>query len=126
MVTLEDRAEHFYIILMGEVGVFVPRQQHHINGEMDVVKRMCDRLEKKELDEAEIIEYVQSPYCREERAKKEFLCKIRAVREGMKVLFHEFYVNEVLGGVADRVKNQADLFNTVASYYWRKVSSCIR
>lgn len=121
-VTIEDRAEHFYIILTGEVGVFVPRQQHHINGEMDAVKRMCERLDKKDLWHEEISEYLESPYCREEKSKKEFLSRIYSVREGIKVVFHDFYVNEILGGVAERVRNQSDLFNSVRFADRRKAS----
>ena len=74
---------------------------------------MCENLEKKELNDFEIQEYIESYKCREDKTKKQFLQKISYVREGSKVVFHEYYVNELLGGVADRVKNQADLFNSV-------------
>lgn len=81
---------------------------------------MCERLEKKDISEEEIEEYLKSPQCREEKSKREFLFRIKEVREGIKITYHEFYVNEILGGVADRVKNQADLFNSVEKVYERK------
>ncbi len=100
----------------------MPRQQHHINGEMDAVKRMCDFLERKEFGLGEIYEYLDSPYCKEDKAKREFLRKITEVRDGMKIVFDDYYLNEVLGGVADHNKNTADLFNSVGDFQSRKDS----
>lgn len=95
------------------MGVFTPRQTLHINTEIDAVKRMCDRLEKRDLSETDITEYLKSSKCREEKSRKEFLRKLIGVEDGEKVTFSEFYLNEKLGGIADMVVNQKILFNGV-------------
>lgn len=93
--------------------MYVPRQLHHINAEMEAVKRASDFLEMKDFGVCEILEYLNSSKCREQKSSSEFLRKIKEVKQGTKVVLDDHYVNEQLGGVADLVKNRTDLFNSV-------------
>ena len=94
---IDDLAKDFYIILMGEVGVFVPRSAHHVIGEINAVDRMLSRIDKKDAYKEDIENYLKD--CKEEKDKKDFLAKIVRVYEGNNIELSSFYLQEKLGGL---------------------------
>ena len=107
------------------MGVFVPRPLHLINGEIDVVRRMTERLDKKDLTEDEIKKYIQSDKCREDKHRREFLSKIYHVYEGNKVIFNKFYLNEKLGGISLEKLQNENFFNMVELIHQARFSDVL-
>lgn len=104
-------AKDFYIILNGEVGVFVPRTTHQVIAEMNTVERMMRMLDKTEAN-AEIINSYINSY-KEDKDKKEFLSKILHVYDGNKIVLSEAYLNERLGGLPYQKMQNEIFFNPV-------------
>lgn len=110
----DESANDFYIILKGEIGVFVPRPTPHVVGEMNAVERMCRRLDKYELEKEDIEEYIR--VMPEDKEKKQFLSKIERVSKGNKIELEYNYVAEKLGGIPFEKMASENFFNNVRYY----------
>ncbi len=104
-------AKDFYIILNGEVGVFVPRIPHQVIAEMNTVERMMRMLDKTEANSEQIKRYVEA--YREDKDKKDFLSKVLHVYDGNKIIMTDAYLTEKLGGLPYQTMQSEIFFNPV-------------
>lgn len=110
-LSADDMPREFYVILAGEVGVFVPRPQSHIVAEMSAVERMCRRLDQTELDADDIQKYLKT--FKEEKDRKEFLTKVVRVWEGKSVQLNKEHIQEKLGNLPNSRQGIYNFYNEV-------------
>lgn len=93
------------MILSGEIGVFVPRNEQQLFGEISAVERICRRMERYELDKKDIEWYLS--HFKDDQ--KEFFMRVDSISEGCRVVMNKFYLSERLGGL-DYESMPPDLF----------------
>lgn len=102
-------ATEFYIILSGQVGVFVPRVPMNILQEISTVDTMVARLGEQNLNQEQIEKYIEDTNL--DPSRRKFLTHLRSVEKGKIVRFKQEYLNEMLGGISASIFADENIFD---------------
>jgi CRP-like cAMP-binding protein len=103
-----DEPKDFFIVLKGEVGVFIPRTYTDQKREAVFLDKLITTLGRREVFEEEIIMYVKTKSL--EKKEKEFLAHVKYIQSG-KVIFYPEYLSKKIGGLSKKELEDTSLFN---------------
>src|SRR3990167_2618173 len=103
-----DEPKDFFIVLKGEVGVFMPRNYTDQKREGVFLDKLITAVGSKDVPEEEIAKYVKLKPL--EKKEKEFFANIKFLQNG-KAVFHPEYLNKKLGGMNKKEVDPSLIFN---------------
>lgn len=103
-----DEPKDFFIVLKGEVGVFMPRNYTEQKREGVFVDKIITTLGMRDIPEDEITKYVKGRHL--EKKEKEFFALVKYIQNG-RVNFHPEYLVKKLGGMNKKEVESSLVFN---------------